>query len=217
MKSRFVFFGAVSALMLAAVLVGCSSASSTTTTAVPTLPDANASSDATLAPPVLSNGDEDSDEDGGGSESGAESGAVTISTETTASNTTASAECTRLNLNTVTGDQLTAAIPNFPNRMIREFLEYRPYDSILVFRQEIGKYVGETQVAEWEAYIYAPIDVNASDTETLKQIPGITDDLAATLIAGRPYADNAAFLTALGGSLTADQVAQASCLLVGAA
>ena len=51
----------------------------------------------------------------------------------------------KLNLNTVTEEQVQAAIPNFGNRMWNEFEEYRPYTSILQFRKEIGKYVDEAQ------------------------------------------------------------------------
>ena len=53
----------------------------------------------------------------------------------------------KLNLNTVTGDELLGTIPGFGNRMVREFQEYRPYISIQQFRQEIGKYVDAKEVA----------------------------------------------------------------------
>jgi DNA uptake protein ComE-like DNA-binding protein len=47
---------------------------------------------------------------------------------------------TKFNLNTASeADFLT--IPNVGNRMVREFMEYRPYTSIGQFRREIGKYV----------------------------------------------------------------------------
>lgn len=42
-----------------------------------------------------------------------------------------------------------------------------------------------------------PVDVNASDAETLKQLPGVTDEVAVTLIGERPFASNAAFLDRL--------------------
>jgi len=60
----------------------------------------------------------------------------------------------------------------FGNRMVREFLEYRPYISIQQFRREIGKYVEEAQVAEYEQYVYVPVNVNESDAATLQQLPG---------------------------------------------
>jgi Dioxygenase len=125
--------------------------------------------------------------------------------------------CTRLNLNELTGEQLQATIPNFPNRMVREFLEYRPYVSIQQFRREIGKYVGDEQVAAWEPYVYVPIDSNNVDAETLMQLPGVDETIAASLIAGRPYASNEAFLSVLGQVVDAQQVAEAGCYLAAAA
>jgi len=116
---------------------------------------------------------------------------------------------TLLNLNTSTGDQYLSTIPDFPNRMVREFLEYRPYVSIQQFRREIGKYVGDAQTAAWEKYIYVPIKVNDADAETLKQIPGVDDKIAADLIAGRSYSNNDAFLAKLAQYLTPEQVAYA--------
>ena len=112
----------------------------------------------------------------------------------------------KINLNTLTGDELTAAIPGFPNRMIREFLEYRPYASIQQFRREIGKYVGDAQVAEYEKYVYVPISFNYSDSETLQQIPGLDGAEADALIAGRPYATQADFLTKLSEYISADEL-----------
>lgn len=123
------------------------------------------------------------------------------------------AALTKLNLNTASGDDYLAAIPNFSSRMVREFLEYRPYVSILQFRQDIGKYVDEAQVAEWEQYVYVPVDANNSDEATLMQLPGVDETIASALIAGRPYADNAAFLAALGNQVSADDAAAASAYL----
>ena len=59
------------------------------------------------------------------------------------------------------------------NRMVHEFEEYRPYKSIQQFRKEIGKYVDQNQVAEYEKYIFVPINENDSDAPTLQQIPGL--------------------------------------------
>ena len=92
---------------------------------------------------------------------------------------------TRFNLNTATGDDFLT-IPDMNNRMVREYMEYRPYVSILQFRQEIGKYVGDEQVAAWEPYVYVPIQIDQADVETLKQIPGVDDTIANELIAANP-------------------------------
>lgn len=103
----------------------------------------------------------------------------------------------KLNLNTVTEEELLTTIPGFGNRMVREFFEYRPYVSIQQFRREIGKYVDEAQVADYEQYVYVPVNVNESDAATLMQIPGVDQAAADALVAARPYTDNAAFLTKL--------------------
>jgi len=121
----------------------------------------------------------------------------------------------KLNLNTVTGDQLTATIPGFPSRMIREFQEYRPYVSIQQFRREIGKYVGDAQVAEYEKYVYVPISFNDSDSETLQQIPGLDSSEAEALIAARPFASADDFINNLSGYVSADELTAAKTYLGG--
>lgn len=57
-----------------------------------------------------------------------------------------------VNLNTGTPEQI-ALIPGMSSRMIREFLEYRPYADIEVFNREIGKYVDDTEVARLRSYV----------------------------------------------------------------
>jgi radical SAM superfamily enzyme with C-terminal helix-hairpin-helix motif len=91
--------------------------------------------------------------------------------------------------------------------MVREFNEYRPYTSILEFRKEIGKYVDDAQVAAYEQYVYVPVVPNEADSDTLQQLPGVTPEIADVLIAGRPYASNAAFLEALATHVTPEQAA----------
>jgi DNA uptake protein ComE-like DNA-binding protein len=57
-----------------------------------------------------------------------------------------------LNLNTATREEILM-IPNLGNRMVREFLEYRPYKAMAQFRREMGKYVDKTEVARLERYV----------------------------------------------------------------
>jgi radical SAM superfamily enzyme with C-terminal helix-hairpin-helix motif len=128
--------------------------------------------------------------------------------------TAQAASCAKLNLNALSQDALMATIPNFSNRMVREFLEYTPYVSIQQFRREIGKYVDASQVAEYEKYVYVPVDPNNSDADTLKQLPGVDDAIAAELINGRPYASNAAFVQALATRVSDQQLAESTCYLV---
>jgi len=122
---------------------------------------------------------------------------------------------TKVNLNTASGDDFLAAIPGLGNRMVREFMEYRPYISIQQFRREIGKYVDEAQVAAYEQYVYVPIAINDSDSETLQQIPGLSADEAAALMAARPFASDEAFLSKLGEYVSAHELEIAKTYLGG--
>ena len=129
---------------------------------------------------------------------------------------TAATATAKLNLNTVTEDQLMSTIPNFSTRMVREFMEYRPYISIQQFRKEIGKYVDANQVATYEQYVYVPIDVDQTDAATLQQLPGVDAAIAEQLIAGRPYGSSQAFLTKLAGLVSAADAQQAAAYLASA-
>jgi DNA uptake protein ComE-like DNA-binding protein len=113
---------------------------------------------------------------------------------------------TKLNLNTATGDEFQT-VPNVGNRMVREFMEYRPYDSIQQFRREIGKYVDEATVAEYEKYVYVPVSPNNADSATLQQLPGVDAAIAEQLITARPYATKDDFLKKLGELIPAQQLA----------
>ena len=57
-----------------------------------------------------------------------------------------------LDLNSATREDF-ANIPGASNRMVREFLEYQPYESMEEFRREIGKYVDDAEVARFERYM----------------------------------------------------------------
>ena len=122
---------------------------------------------------------------------------------------------TKVNLNTASGNDFTSAIPGLGNRMVREFMEYRPYISIQQFRQEIGKYVDDAQVAEYEKYVYVPIAINDSDAQTVQQIPGLTADEAASLISARPFESTDVFLTKLSEYISVDELEVAKTYLGG--
>lgn len=149
------------------------------------------------------------------------SAAPTSTSSTTNSNSSSSsqsadsANATKVNLNTASGDDFMAAVPGLGNRMVREFMEYRPYISIQQFRKEIGKYVDNTQVAEYEKYVYVPIAINESDAETLQQIPGLSAEEAASLISARPFSPTDDFLTKLNQYIAADELEIAKTYLGG--
>lgn len=99
----------------------------------------------------------------------------------------------KLSLNDATAEDF-ARVPGVGRRMVREFLEYRPYISIDQFRREMGKYVDADAISGYETYVYVPVAFNEADAATIMQIPGVTADMAQALIDARPFEDKAAFL-----------------------
>lgn len=57
-----------------------------------------------------------------------------------------------VNLNSASREEI-ALIPGMTDRMIVEFLEYRPYEDMAEFDREIGKYVDETEVERFRRYV----------------------------------------------------------------
>ena len=139
---------------------------------------------------------------GGGNRTANTSNTNSNANSATTPNANNSAPQAKVNINTASEADLLRAIPGLGNRMVHEFEEYRPYKSIFQFRKEIGKYVDQAQVAEYEKYIFVPIDVNESDAATLQQIPGLDANEAQALIAGRPYATSDAFLAKLADKIS---------------
>lgn len=56
-----------------------------------------------------------------------------------------------VNLNTASEDAIKL-IPGMTPKMVREFLEYRPYEDMAEFDREIGKYVDADEVARLRSY-----------------------------------------------------------------
>src|SRR5690349_8579729 len=131
--------------------MGCDTAAPTATVAP--VPAATATSDVGGSAPTIATTDATATTriiDGDPSPTSADSAAAPTATT---SSTSQAAACIKLDLNSATEAQLMT-IPNFSSRWVREFMEYRPYVSIQQFRKELGKYVDQTQVAEWEKYVY---------------------------------------------------------------
>lgn len=57
-----------------------------------------------------------------------------------------------VDLNTAAREEI-ALIPGMSDRMVGEFLEYRPYADMAEFDREIGKYVDEAEVARLRSYV----------------------------------------------------------------
>jgi DNA uptake protein ComE-like DNA-binding protein len=91
-----------------------------------------------------------------------------------------------LNLNEATRDQILL-IPNAGPRMVREFLEYRPYAGLAVFHREIGKYVDDTELARLAQYVFVPIDLNSASDADILSIPGVGARMLREFKEYRPY------------------------------
>jgi DNA uptake protein ComE-like DNA-binding protein len=138
---------------------------------------------------------------GSGSPGGQANNAPPSSTATAPQSGSSNAPKAKLNLDTATETELLT-IPGMTNRMVHEFMEYRPYKSIQEFRKEMSKYVSPAVIADYEKYVYVPISQNGADVATLQQIPGLDAAEAEALIAGRPYASPEAFEAKLAEKLT---------------
>ena len=110
-----------------------------------------------------------------------------------------------INLNTGTREEIML-IPGMGNRMVREFLEYRPYTTITQFRKEIGKYVDDKEVARLEQYVFVPINLNSASDDTLLSIPGLTPQLLRALTDHRPYKTLQEFRTEIAKNVNAKEL-----------
>ena len=110
-----------------------------------------------------------------------------------------------INLNTATREEIML-IPGMGNRMVREFLEYRPYTALTQFRKEIGKYVDDKEVARLEQYVFVPINVNSASDEALLSIPGITPQTLRGLKDHRPYKNVQEFRTEIARYVNAKEL-----------
>ena len=57
-----------------------------------------------------------------------------------------------INLNTASDEEILS-IPGVGEKLLHEFKEYRPYDSIAQFRREIGKYVDHQEILRLERFV----------------------------------------------------------------
>jgi len=110
-------------------------------------------------------------------------------------------------LNTAAREEIML-IPGMGNRMVREFLEYRPYTALTQFRKEIGKYVDDKEVARLEQYVFVPINLNTASDETLSSIPGVSSQVIGALKDSRPYKDMEQFRREIAKSMSAKEAAR---------
>ncbi|MGH7560891.1 MAG: hypothetical protein ACRENB_07715 [Gemmatimonadales bacterium] len=113
----------------------------------------------------------------------------------------------QINLNSATREEILT-IPGVGQRMLGEFLEYRPYKALAQFRREIGKYVNATELARLEQYVFVPIDLNTASDEDILSIPGIGRRMLHEFKEYRPYRGIEQFRREIGKYVKPAEVAR---------
>ena len=112
-----------------------------------------------------------------------------------------------INLNTASEEALYM-VPGINRRMVHEFDEYRPYTSMEQFRQEMGKYVDEAEVARYEQYVFSPLDLNSATREDFAGIPGAGNRMVREFLEYQPYESMEEFRREIGKYVDDDEVAR---------
>ena len=112
-----------------------------------------------------------------------------------------------LNLNSASKEAIRL-IPGVGRRMAHEFEEYRPYQSLMQFRKEIGKYVNEDEVARLEQYVFIPINLNRASDNDLRSIPGVGRRMLHEFKEYRPYKNMKQFRMEIGKYVDENEIAR---------
>ena len=112
-----------------------------------------------------------------------------------------------INLNTASSEEIQL-IPGLGARMLREFLEYRPYKALAVFHREIDKYVDDTELARLEQYVFVPIDLNTASDADILTIPGLGNRMLREFKEYRPYKAMEQFRREIGKYVSKEEVAR---------
>lgn len=112
-----------------------------------------------------------------------------------------------INLNTATREEILM-IPNAGNRMVKEFLEYRPYKSLAQWHREIDKYVDDAELARLEQYVFVPIDLNTASDADILTIPGLGKRMLHEFKEYRPYKNIEQFRREMGKYVSKEEVAR---------
>jgi DNA uptake protein ComE-like DNA-binding protein len=113
----------------------------------------------------------------------------------------------QINLNTATEEEILM-IPGTGKRMLREFLEYRPYKTLAQFHKEIGKYVNDKELARLEQYVFVPIHLNTGSDEDILSIPGTGKRMLREFKEYRPYTNIEQFRKEIGKYVDKKEVAR---------
>lgn len=112
-----------------------------------------------------------------------------------------------IDLNSASREELQL-VPGMGPRMTREFLEYRPYASLAVFRREIGKYVAAAEVARLEQYVFVPMDPTTASDEDLNTIPGFGPRMLREFKEYRPWRSAEQFRKEIGKYVNVKEVSR---------
>ena len=102
-----------------------------------------------------------------------------------------------VNLNTGTREEILL-IPGAGNRMVREFMEYRPWKSWAQFDKEIGKYVGQQETDRLKQYVFIPVNLNTATDDDILSIPGAGRRMVREFKEYRPWKTKAQFDKEIG-------------------
>jgi len=112
-----------------------------------------------------------------------------------------------LNLND-TNEAEIMLIPEMTDRMAYEFDEYAPYENMAEFRQEIGKYVDDAEVARLEQYVFVPMGLNEGSDDDYMTIPGMTSRMVREFHEYRPWTSQEQFQREIGKYVDEAEVAR---------
>jgi DNA uptake protein ComE-like DNA-binding protein len=112
-----------------------------------------------------------------------------------------------VNLNSASREEILL-IPGVGNRMLREFLEYRPYAALAVFHREIDKYVDDMELARLEQYVFVPLNLNTASDPDLLTIPGLGNRMLREFKEYRPYDGIERFRREIGKYVSKEEVAR---------
>ena len=112
-----------------------------------------------------------------------------------------------LNLNDAPREEILM-IPGSGPRVVREFLEYRPFAGLPVFTREMGKYWDATEVARLEQYVFVPVNINTATDEVMMTIPGVGARMVREFKEYRPWVSAEQFRREIGKYVDAKEVAR---------
>jgi DNA uptake protein ComE-like DNA-binding protein len=113
----------------------------------------------------------------------------------------------QINLNTASKEEIML-IPGMGNRMLGEFLEYRPYKALAQFHREIDKYVDDKELARLEQYVFVAIDLNSATDADIMTIPGMGPRMLHEFKEYRPYKSIEQFRREIGKYVSKEEVAR---------